>query len=164
MDPAATHALLLEDLRELRAWLPHAPRLAHAVSGWSVGEHIHHLTLVDQRVIQRLRAPTPEDPGLAPAGPRALEVLASGTLPRGIAKAPAASLPTRSDPAGLAQDLAETEALMSSIAGELAAFGADPGIIRHGQFGGLTRTQWLRLMHVHHRHHLAIMADVRGAS
>ncbi len=164
MDLVAIHLELLQDLREIRTWIPLAARRAPAVSGWSVGEHIHHLILVDQRVIQRLRAPTPDDPGVAPAGPRALAVLESGTLPRGVAQAPAASMPTRSDPSELAQDLDHTETAASSIADQLAAFASDAGIIRHGQFGGLTRSQWLRLMHVHHRHHLAIMADVRGTA
>ncbi len=155
---------LREGIAALEQRIVHGDALAATVSAWPVGAHISHCALVHAVVLKRLLAPTPFDPGLLPAGERALAVLTSGTLPRGIAKAPASVLPSGTDAASLTEALAGARALLQRVESELPRLMADRSLLRHALFGGLDRKQFLRLLDVHQRHHLEIINDILAAS
>jgi hypothetical protein len=164
VDGEALYQQLLNEIRMLHLHLPVAATRLPAVSAWSVGEHLSHMARLDIVVAPRLLGPTPEDPGLTPAGPEALAIIAAGTLPRGRARAPASVQPTTTDPAGLLAELQAAERSIQSLHSRLASLCADASLIRHTVFGGLNRRQMLEIMSIHHRHHLAIIADIRAGS
>jgi hypothetical protein len=138
---------------------------AEEVSGWSVAEHLEHLTLVDRGILDRidgLLAGSPPSPvgGINAAGRL---VLLFGFIPRGRGRA---TTPLR--PQGLAVDelrgrLGEIGERVRRLGPRLGELEHTPGRFRHLIFGGLTGAQWHRFLAIHHHHHLKIIRDVRSA-
>lgn len=142
-------------------------RRAESVSGWSVGEHIEHLLRVDTTILDRWdqieqgRAPS------ASGGPklRGLIVLWLGRIPRGKAKA----APMFTPEGIIAPD--ELSRALKGLRGRIDLIGADLAVhataswrADHPILGPFSPTQWLRFIEIHHRHHLAILADILQVS
>ena len=150
-----------------RAAAPDQPGIAAPeVSAWSVREHLEHLLLSDRRVlgwvVEALATPNPETREASPNEiGRAL--LARGSIPR--SRGPA---PEFTRPAGLESgDLrAGFEALCGLAAGfepRLAQLDACRLTLPHHVLGHFTPAEWLRFLHLHHRHHEAIIRDILAA-
>jgi DinB superfamily len=151
-----------------------------AVSGWSVGEQLEHLVLVDRSVLKAVRRllddPHRQSAETAPPAPPGINllgrvVLGSGFIPRGRAR----TLPPFQPGAGAAtaagdgvvgvvgMGIAEIERGVRELEPRLGELEASGGRSRHPLFGGLGGRQWLRFVTVHHHHHLKIVRDIRLA-
>lgn len=146
-----------------------------SVSRWSVAEHLGHVALSDQSVLERLdrtargEIPTgsfrvrppgekPRPHGLTPAGRL---VLWTGFIPRGIGRAPDPFVPDVGSVEDLRRDLSAVLGRLQGLAPHLAQLGQSIVRSRHLLFGELTAREWLRYLGVHHHHHLKIIRDIR---
>jgi len=149
-------------VRLLRAESAAISTRAASVSGWSALEHACHLTLANELVLRNL-VNLARGSGLlvvadAEQDARALEILASGALPRGQARSPRMVVP----PSDV--DLETTREWAVRFLEDLTAFrgGFDARAARprlfvpHQVLGPLDLAQWTRFGAVHTRHHLAI--------
>lgn len=164
MDIHESHRRVRADLEVLRQWIPRAATRAASVSAWSIGEHCSHVLRLNSLVLERMRAPTPADTDLTRAGFVARAILMSGRIPRGIARAPESVQPSAADVDSLTRAADRCHEALVASDSELDGFARDPGLLRHPMLGGLTRTEWMQLMAIHQRHHLAIIDDMVGAS
>ena len=84
-----------------------APR----VSGWSVKDHLEHLSIAHGGIIRWIERACDQDPELETGGSPSLVgwiVLLAGAFPRGRGKAPERTLPTGADAVELADSLRDT--------------------------------------------------------
>jgi len=166
---AGLQAAVLSELRHLAgiAATPHRlERRAPKLSGWSVGEQIEHLAVVDSQVLalfgRLLEAPENESarrPNLA-----GRLVLACGWIPRGVGKAPAASRPEGRDPRALQALLGEVEQGFAALGLRLPELARCRARARHPRLGWLDGREWLRFVELHHRHHLRIVRAIERAA
>jgi len=133
------------------------------VSGWSVGQHVKHLWLVEDRILgwidQALGDPAGSPPGGSPS-PTGGAVLVSGWIPRGRAKAPAMTEPGPTEAADIA---GRCEALLDVLAGlepRLREIHRSECTLEHPLLGHFTPAQWMRFLDIHHRHHEKIIRDI----
>jgi hypothetical protein len=155
--------LLRAQLDEIAALATKDPevlnRSAPRVSKWGVSEHLDHLTRV-LRAVFAMILNGPEKPG----GKMNLigrVVLFTGFIPRGRGKSPDA---VRGKPATKDEILHAVEKCRKLLA-EIDARAEAPllPVFPHPFFGQLTRTQALRFLVVHNRHHFKIVRDVIAA-
>lgn len=165
-DAAAEHAALQAGYDALRACLAHpgAATVHPDRSGWSAMQHVDHVARSNQGICAVIEAflAHPDAPGDG-GGPTAVgcRVLASGHIPRGRGRAPAASMPaTAPSPEAVAAALADSRAALNALAPHLPRLAALPGRRPHPAFGPLNAVEWLRFAHIHTRHHLAIIDDL----
>lgn len=141
---------------------------AEAVSAWGVDKQVHHvgiaMTGIGQGIETMLASPQ-LGAGLGPTHPAAIPMLESGTIPRGVAKAPAPLHP----PDAPARD--QTRALLQSakarwdaLAQKQAQIEVAPATYPHFILGNFTSKQWVRFMAVHTAHHYKIMRDILDAT
>ena len=137
-----------------------------AVSAWSVGEHLEHLLLSDRKVLAWV------DGALAlPAnGPRknfpreiGVGLLARGSIPRGRGPAPEFARPTETGRTGLLEGFEALRALADGLSPRIREIEASARTLPHHVLGHFTPAEWLRFLHVHHRHHEAIVRDLLAA-
>jgi hypothetical protein len=145
-------------LAELRRVVPEHAVLVPAVSRWSVGMHVHHVSLAMIEVCRSLVESEPPPPR---SRFRILTwaVLTVGRIPRGRAESPDPALPREGiGPEELSALLDDCDAWMSR------AERAMPGQwFRHFVFGVLDRDRTLQFLEVHNRHHLRIVQDILDA-
>ncbi|MBL8860099.1 MAG: DinB family protein [Planctomycetes bacterium] len=144
-------------------------RAVPAISGWAPVQHAAHVTLANELVLRNL-VNLAKGSGLlvlfeAEPKPAALAVLASGALPRGVAKAPRMVTPPLDIDVRVAREwasklTADLDALRASI--DVAS--APRCFIPHQELGPLDLGQWIRFGLVHSRHHLAIAREVMAVS
>lgn len=144
-------------LTELRRFVSHTALSAPAVSDWSVGMHVHHCCLATIEICRALSDSTPPPPR-ARWSLLTLAVFLSGRIPRGRGRSPEIAMPKR--------DVTEAE-LLSLLdqcnQSVTEVMELDRGSwFRHFAFGVLHRDKALRLIHIHNRHHLRILADIAG--
>ena len=138
-------------------------RAAPEVSAWSIGEHVEHLLLSDRKVlawvVEALAAP---NPGTREQFPREIGVnlLARGSIPRGRGSAPDFTLPTALPPADIRDGFEALRALAAGFEPQLAELDACRHTLPHHVLGHFTPAEWLRFLHLHHRHHEAIIRDI----
>ena len=142
------------------------PRLsvsAPDISAWSVQDHLEHLLFSDRKVlgwvVEALALPNPE---ARAQSPRELGValLARGSIPRGRGPAPDFTLPTGLEPGGLRAAFRELRPLAVGLGERLAELDACLHTLPHHVLGHFTPAEWLRFLHLHHRHHDAIIRDI----
>lgn len=125
------------------------------VSEWSVGMHVQHSCMVTIGVCKFLAESAPPAPRSRFSLPRTI-VFATGRIPRGRGKSPAAVLPD--------QDVLEEELerLLDESERRLAeARTLDSNAwFAHPVFGTLARDKALRFIEIHNRHHQRIIADI----
>lgn len=159
----AVRRLYLE-MQQLKARCKYAGEKFEKVSRWSVGQHIEHVLAVNAKALPMLAGEAGYSSGALPppAKPETLKLLESGMFLRGEAEAIAAVRPMMTNYVDLAEDV---ERGMRTIDGLLILYkqiGADDALYAHPSLGGMTRTQWLRYLEIHTRHHLKIIADIVG--
>jgi len=168
--PGRELSLLDAHHREARSLLERDPADALSpaprISVWSPLEHLHHLALVSEASLGKaekilLGECGPEPRGLTWPG---RFVLATGWIPRGSAKSPAAMIP----PAGASPEealaaLVRAETRLAAVRAMADAFLGSRARSHHFMLGGLTAGQWVRVARVHTRHHLRIIADIERA-
>lgn len=144
-----------QTLESLRAAVPECDAIAPSVSGWSVGEHIHHCCLSMIGISKSLRKSTPPAPRARPSLPRSV-VLVMGFIPRGRAKSPSFVVPKPSMPQPeLVALLDQSRALLTD------ASTLDRGTwFTHPFLGTMRRDQAFKFVLVHNRHHLRIVKDI----
>lgn len=136
------------------------------VSAWNVQDHLEHLLFSDRNVldwiVEALARPNPETREES-AREIGVTLLARGSIPRGRGPAPEFTLPEGLAPAEIR---AGFEALRARTAG-LEPRGAELDACRltlpHHVLGHFTPAEWLRFLHLHHRHHEAIIGDILNA-
>jgi hypothetical protein len=145
-----------------------ARRVAPAVSGWSVEQHLAHLSLANELVARNLRSllkgagPFVLASGEAP--PEALAVLAAGRLPRGKAQSPRIVRPPDTVNREYLSDwLAGNRRDFEELRGKCEELRATTGKVPHQILGPLNAVQWTRFAAVHSRHHLDIAREVAAA-
>jgi len=167
---AREHAKLLafHDRAERLLALPPAELFepATAVSAWSVGAHLFHVSLSNELVLRNVVGIVDgKSPLLKPyeaSDERGAAVLRRGRIARGTTEAPRmVRPPARIDPAILADLVRGNRATLDALEPRLGELEGAAGCIRHQDLGDLTALEWLRFAHVHSLHHLAICRDVR---
>ncbi len=139
-----------------------APR----VSGWSVKDHLEHLSIAHGGIIRWIERARDQDPELETGGSPSLVgwiVLLAGAFPRGRGKAPERTLPTGADAVELADSLRDTRSRVVGLEGSLAQLEASNATRNHFAFGDLNAAQWLKFTGIHARHHQKIIRDVLRA-
>lgn len=168
-DPRADFALLRELFDEIDQWLARPReellRVAPAVSGWNAEQHIAHVSLANELITRNLKSLIRGSGPLVLASgepvPGALEILVSGTVPRGQAQAPRMVRPPETvERAYLVEWLAENRRGFAEAEAQLAELEAATSRIPHQVLGPLSAAQWVRFAAIHTRHHLAIARDV----
>lgn len=150
------------ELDRLEPWLATADlaRRRDAVSKWCLGEQIDHTLKVAASILERLG-----QVGKEPKTPISLVgrlVLLVGWIPRGVGKAPEASLGVLRSAPELSAALAHVRGLVDRLAGAPERLDHRRRTVRHPRFGGLTPAQALRFVEIHTRHHLKILRDIDG--
>ena len=145
-------------------------RTAPQVSAWSIGAHLEHLLLSDRKVlgwIERAVALPASGSGNGSRGDRPRDIgialLARGTIPRGRGPAPDFALPAGAGRNDLRRGFASLQALVGGLADRAEEVDACDRTLPHHVLGHFTPTEWLRFLHLHHRHHEAIIRDIRAA-
>lgn len=138
-----------------------------AVSQWSIAHQTYHTALSTSRmlrVIEALQAgglATTEDGDVNAIGQWVLE---HGTMVRGRGQAPDHVRPpeivTREN---LAETLARGRRKLEQVAALLPLLNSLTRRLAHPVFGNLNAVQWLRVVHIHADHHLALIRDIRAA-
>ncbi len=151
--------------RLLAAPLDAVQRVAPEISGWSVEQHIAHLSLANELVARNLRSllkgagPFVVDSGDPPA--EALAILAAGVLPRGRAQAPRIVRPPEAvNREYLADWLAGNRKDFTELRQRAAELAACSKKVPHQILGPLTALEWVRFASTHTEHHLAIAREV----
>ncbi len=137
-----------------------------SVSAWSAEQHLAHLTLANELVVRNLKSLAKESGALvvreAAQSAIALDLLASGRLPRGQAQSPRMVRPP---------EVIDRNLMLLWIAELLCELDdLDPSTLPHGRvfvphqiLGPLDGPQWLRFAVVHTRHHMVIAREALAA-
>lgn len=139
-----------------------APR----VSGWSVGEHLHHVALVNGLTLHRIAKlidGEADDEGGAPNLFGRI-VLRFGWIPRGRGRAPEVVVPADEVPADdLREALDRADREVSATRARVGEVVACTRRLRHQRLGSFTPGEWVEFLAVHTRHHDKIVRDVERA-
>jgi len=143
------------DIETLRTAVRSAGRTASSVSKWSVGMHIHHCCLAATGICRSLSESTPPPPA-SRFSFVSWVVFLSGRIPRGRGKSPDVAVPKT--------DVSSEELLTlldecDRAVGEAERLDSESWF-DHFAFGILTRDRALKLIGIHNRHHLRIIADI----
>jgi len=155
-------------LRAIAALPPEISELRRPeISGWSALEHVAHVSLANELIVRNLDSlAAGQGPLLQESGepiPLALEVFASGVIPRGKAQSPRmVRPPARIDRELLADWMSGAELGFARIAKSPEPILRATARVPHQLLGPLTAVQWVRFARVHTRHHLAIAYLVLG--
>jgi hypothetical protein len=135
------------------------------ISGWSPVQHAAHVTLANELVLKNIVSLAKGSGMLvvfeASQVPRALEVLASGKLPRGEAKSPRMVVPPLDIDVRVAREWAGK--FTSDLEARCAALDVEHAprcYVPHQTLGPLDLAQWVRFGLLHTRHHVAIAREI----
>ena len=138
---------------------------APGVSAWSVRDHLEHLLLADRNVldwvVDALGRPNSATRERSPHEIGVL-LLARGSIPRGRGPAPDFTLPAGLPSAGLQSGFKALRRLTADLEPQLAELDGCLHTLPHHVLGHFTPAEWLRFLHLHHRHHEAIIRDILG--
>lgn len=139
---------------------------APQVSAWSVQDHLEHLLFSDRSVLDWvLKAVARPNPETREQFPHEFGValLAGGSIPRGRGPAPDFTLPTGLAAADVRTGLEALRARAGGLEPRMAELDACRHTLPHHVLGHFTPAEWLRFLHLHHRHHEAIIRDILAA-
>ena len=146
---------IVNQMQEFSRLSPRAEYRNKEVSGWSVGQHIEHVLIAMSGMAlalrrERLSQTQKTDNQLK------IEVLKSGSFPRGVIQAPEISRPREFvDHDDLKRLLLKTS---NRISGLLDL--SERSTIDHPILGEMSRDETIRFMVIHNDHHLKIIADI----
>ena len=92
-----------------------------------------------------------------------VSLLERGSIPRGRGPAPEFTLPAGMQPADLRTGFQELRAQATHLAARVEELDACLHTLPHHVLGHFTPAEWLRFLHLHHRHHDAIIQDILSA-
>lgn len=135
------------------------------ISLWSPAQHLEHLSLVLVRVLRTIELLREgEDERILRQGRpsfAARMLLLTGWIPRGRGESPDEVIP---DPRPVRHRLQTTLADATLQAARLepvaAGLAAVEGRFPHPALGAFDAAEWMRFLHVHTKHHLAIIEDI----
>ncbi len=135
------------------------------VSSWTVVEHLDHVAAVDLEILQRLQkiangTATGENGRPTLVGRL---VLMTGAIPRGKGQAPDSFRPTGRSLEAIIEAMNEAHSMASALDTKIPNLSSSPTKMRHFAFGHLNAYQWIRLAHIHHRHHRRIIEYILEA-
>ena len=139
---------------------------APEVSAWSVQDHLEHLLFSDRSVLDWvLKALARPNPQTREQFPREIGVslLARGSIPRGRGPAPDFTLPTGLAAADVRTGFEALRELAAGLEPRMAELDACRHTFPHHVLGHFTPAEWLRFLHLHHRHHESIIHDILAA-
>jgi DinB family protein len=133
-------------------------------SGWSVGEHLAHVSLANRSMAAAVKSILVGGPEVEIGGrvsEIARTILATGEIPRGIADAPAGTEPgdERTHEA-LHELVSQARSDFRRLAAMEEPILAVPGTVAHPLLGPFSASQWVRFCGIHTRHHLAIVDEM----
>ena len=131
------------------------------ISRWSVGQQLLHVCLANGSIgiaISRLLRKGGEE---GTARLDTVNLLASGTFPRGVAQAPERAVPTAHPTKAEIEDaLAKAKGRWEGLAGRAAEIDAAVGTTAHHALGPLDAAAWVRFAAMHGLHHLRIVDEI----
>ncbi len=145
-------------LAELRQSVDHADVSVARVSHWSAGMQVHHCCLAMIGICQSLIDSKPPPPRARWSLITSI-VFLSGRIPRGRGRAPEGALPNQNISK---QELLSMLERSGRLLTEASQLDADKWF-KHFAFGILDRDKSLKLLHIHNRHHLKIIAEIVAA-
>jgi hypothetical protein len=132
------------------------------VSGWSVGQHLEHLTLSDELTLEGLSnllnrpgSTTPRQPTLV-----GRICLWAGYIPRGRGKAPKGVVPQGMPGQEIHDRLTAVREKFVELEASVETLASSTATQPHPVFGHLDACQWLRFTDMHHHHHQKIIRDI----
>lgn len=141
-------------IHQIEAFVPQYEVLNTSVSKASVGWHLDHSLKVINGVIELLKsAPTDKKAKLTMLG---RFCLLAHYIPRGKGKAPKTVLPPETI---TSSDLAQQIEISKQLVYDLE-FISEKATFKHPYFGILSKTQTLKFIRIHTKHHLKIVRDI----
>lgn len=136
---------------------------AERVSAWSVADHLGHLAKANTATAGAIRKIIARGSGESAGGLTLVgrAVLFTGWIPRGVGKAPGYTRPQVESGEQLRRELDESQRSVLGLGKQLSEIEKSTGRVAHFAFGGLTGMQWLRVMAIHTRHHIKIIAAIQ---
>jgi hypothetical protein len=127
-----------------------------------VAEHLDHVAAVDVEILKWLQqvadgTATGEDGRPSLVG---RVVLLTGVIPRGKGRAPESLQPTQRSFEAIIEAMNEAHSMATALNESAVDLCNSPTRMRHFAFGPLNAYQWIRIVHVHHRHHRRIIEDI----
>lgn len=160
-EPVADLERLLDEVEAIAERGPAAlSRGVPAVSGWSVAQHLDHVTKVARWFLKGASSDWHAPEGTPPINPAGRFVLLTGWIPRGRGRSPEPVKGLDADAATLRDQLAVCRELVGKLRSGPGLRPGGPLAMRHPLFGGLTAAQGVRFAAVHTRHHLKIVRDI----
>lgn len=148
----------LDELADDALFEPRPP-----VSEWAPAQHLYHIWRANASMLKAAnvladgRIET-QSPDLSESGE---QVLRTGSIPRGRARAPDEMRPPDDlDRGGLRKTWTRSRGKLDELASRVDALTNADGGLPHPFWGTLTATEWLRAAHVHSDHHALIIADI----
>ena len=168
IDPEEDYPELLALLDEAASYLKWSEEdlfdVTPAVSGWSIAQHLHHITLANRSVpklIARMKSGALGEADKEQR-PDMIELIERGILPSGF-QAPARVVPPFDlDYAMLETDFNKMREAIEQLDPLLEELEDIPLTFPHLYFGPLNAVQWLRFMCIHTQHHLDIINEIAG--
>lgn len=136
-----------------------------AVSGWSIGHHIHHISRAHgtvAKMLERMEAGRMGEEGLEglPAG---LKIVYDGVIPRGRKSPDFAEPATDLSYQKLEKDFGRLQRSASELKPMLPRLKDIKYSFPHVYLGPLNALEWLRFTCVHIQHHVNIMQEIEEA-
>ena len=132
------------------------------LSGWSIGEHLYHITLANAsipKLIERLKAGTLGNEEDQPK-PEQVGILEQGYIPAGRDAPKRVVPPAELNSELLNRDFNRMRAATQRIEPLLDELATINRRFPHMFFGPLSATEWVRFMEVHTRHHMNIIEKI----
>lgn len=139
---------------------------ATSVSEWSVREHLEHLMLTDSAIVQVLEQIAD---GSWPEGERGRPNLVgriiqwTGWIPRGKGRAPDKVIPGDMSEQEIASGFRNARERFARLGDQVPILIRSRTTQAHPALGHFTAKQWLRFVHIHHRHHQRIVREILAA-
>ncbi len=140
---------------------------APEISGWSVKDHLEHLSYANETIVSWIERAREGDPELDQGGRPSVAgriVLLFGAFPRGRGKAPERTRPKGTSAVELLSRFSGIRERVGALAGSLGQLQASNATRNHFAFGDLDAVQWIHFSVVHNHHHQKIIRDVLGAN
>ena len=173
IDVREQHGKLLETYDELEGLITQMGDqllvAAPEVSGWSVGEHIEHLSITTSmscKLIVRMTEGKAGESDLTPNAERLAILMRgadAGSLRLGIQAGPRMSPQPGLDREKIQTNLNRTRIKIGQVEAVLDQVPAVTTRFKHMFFGPLLCSEWVFFIHQHARHHLNIAKAVRAA-
>lgn len=139
---------------------------APAISEWSVKDHLEHLAIANDGMVEWIHRACEGAEGLeSGGGPNLLGriILFAGVIPRGRGKAPERTVPKGVSAEDLVAQIRRTRGRVEALETRVPQMQASIATRKHFAFGDLNAPQWLRFAEIHNRHHQKIIRDVLAA-